>query len=185
MLTGILLAGGLSTRMGSDKALLMRDQQSMLDYTQQLLTQAGCETVLISRTQNPSDDFIQDIYPELGPLSGIHACVKHSVDRRHMSEGFIVSPVDMPHMQVESLTALVNFGRENQTSCYFEHSVLPCYVHHSSQLLTTLEQRLENTQLSVTGLLRQLNAIPLKTLSEQQLVNTNTPSEWSEALSQL
>lgn len=69
---GLILAGGLYSRMGTDKVQLHRNGQAMLEYSQTLLESLGLD-VLISG----SEQGIPDLFPELGPLAGIYTTVKY------------------------------------------------------------------------------------------------------------
>ena len=69
---GVILAGGASSRMGQDKALLTISQSTMLTRTYQLLLEASVSKVVISRNDGEAGHF-PDLYPGKGPLSGIHS----------------------------------------------------------------------------------------------------------------
>ena len=72
--TGVVLAGGQSSRMGSDKANLILKNKTLLQNACELLTAAGASDVLISRNvQSATAQYIADIYPGSGPLGGIYS----------------------------------------------------------------------------------------------------------------
>ena len=64
-LSGFVLAGGKSTRMGQDKALLNWHGQTLLDHMVELLRSAANPVQVVGR------DPLPDRLPGLGPLSGI------------------------------------------------------------------------------------------------------------------
>jgi len=75
--TAFILAGGQSSRMGSDKALLTVGNQTLLERA--LHTAAAvANTVFIA---GPRDryaqygDVVEDVFPDCGPLGGIHAAL--------------------------------------------------------------------------------------------------------------
>ncbi|MFL0798406.1 MAG: molybdenum cofactor guanylyltransferase [Cellvibrionaceae bacterium] len=197
---GILLAGGLSSRMGTDKALLTvpvtpdpaaldpaapnkEEQISLLSRTHQVMESAGCSDILISRNQETDNfQYIQDIYHDYGPLSGIHACLSHfetQQDQAHNPDlGFLIVPVDMPLLSTENLAALIQYGTESKKACYYQNTVLPCFIPNFSGLLELITRRLSNKQLSITGLLHTIRAEELPSPEKSQLINTNTPEEW-------
>jgi len=82
-LTGIILAGGKSTRMGTDKALLEINDKSLLSHTVKLC-QSVCNQILIS-SGNAMHDVegilrIPDVIEDCGPMGGIYSCLKHAVN---------------------------------------------------------------------------------------------------------
>jgi molybdenum cofactor guanylyltransferase len=99
--TAFILAGGRSTRMGTDKALLSVGQQTLLERA--LHTAAAvARTVLIVGPHDryaPYGDVVEDIFPDCGPLGGIHAalCMTQtdlnlmlSVDTPLMTSDFLI-----------------------------------------------------------------------------------------------
>lgn len=72
----IVLAGGKSTRMGSNKALLKVREQRMLEEAVNILS-GKFEEVMVSTNDDYYEDLnirkIPDVFPGRGPLGGIHA----------------------------------------------------------------------------------------------------------------
>jgi molybdenum cofactor guanylyltransferase len=75
--TAFILAGGRSSRMGSDKALLVVGSQTLLERAVHTAA-AVANTVFIA---GPRDryaqygDVVEDVFPDCGPLGGIHAAL--------------------------------------------------------------------------------------------------------------
>lgn len=173
MLLGIVLAGGQSRRMGEDKALLNWEGKTLLEHATQLLQEVGCDEVFVSRN---APHCIKDIYPGKGPVAGIHACLA-------ASESFeaLVIPVDMPLLTRASLSNLVIQGRVFASSCYYNASVMPCYLRVNPTVLAECELRLQQNRLSLHALLDAIaaKAIRFDEVAEtQELMNTNTPAQW-------
>lgn len=169
--SSILLAGGRSSRMGQDKALLPFGSVSLLDYMQAKLSELGCRDIIVSRNQ---PGFVADNLPGQGPLSGLHACLPHCQFTK-----VLVVPVDMPALTAETLLPLLN----NQVSAtYYQDCALPCVLTNSKELQTDIEQQLSASdgRRSVFALLQRFNAQALPCQNESQLVNTNTPEQWSQ-----
>lgn len=75
-LTGIVLAGGLSTRMGRDKASLPWGEADLLHTVLACLAAVCAELIVVSnvpRSINLPARVIPDQYCGFGPLGGIHA----------------------------------------------------------------------------------------------------------------
>jgi molybdopterin-guanine dinucleotide biosynthesis protein A len=80
-ITGIILAGGESSRMGTDKAMLQIDGKSLLEKSLELC-KPMCHDILIS-SNNPKHrkfgfTLIHDEIKNCGPMGGIYSCLKKS-----------------------------------------------------------------------------------------------------------
>lgn len=104
--TGIIVAGGRSSRMGQDKALLQLGGVTVLERIAAVLGQVAKRVITVTRdTQQYRElglETTTDLYPGLGPLSGIHAGLSAS-----KTEWGIVVACDMPLVQPEILHALL------------------------------------------------------------------------------
>lgn len=80
--TGIILAGGQSSRFGgSDKSLILFNGKPLIEYPLTLLKQYCSEIIISSNNDNLKHypyKFVKDEFPGKGPLSGIHSCLKKS-----------------------------------------------------------------------------------------------------------
>jgi len=80
-ITGILLAGGQSTRMGTDKALLQIHGKTLLENAIEIC-RTVCGDILISSNNPEHEKYGHQIIPDeiknCGPLGGIYSCLKKS-----------------------------------------------------------------------------------------------------------
>ena len=93
-ITGIILAGGMSRRMGKEKGLIELNGKLLIQYAIEVL-EPICETILIS-TNSHFYDFlthqkIADEFPNSGPMGGIYSCLKASKTNQNL-----VLSCDMP-----------------------------------------------------------------------------------------
>jgi len=172
---GIVLAGGLSSRMGSDKAQLIRQKQKMLDFSEQQLRNTGLDDVVISGDKHG----IEDIYKNAGPLSGIYTVLK-----KHTCTAVLVLPVDLPLITVDALKQLKSVGQMTQKACFYQNHSIPIYLPINSYTELFFNNAFEHFSSkgpSLQGMLKQVphQAIPLQ--DERLLMNTNTPQEWQHA----
>ncbi|MDY8022582.1 molybdenum cofactor guanylyltransferase [Paenibacillus polymyxa] len=104
--TGIIVAGGRSSRMGQDKALLQLGGVTVLERIAAVLGKVAGRVIAVTRdTQQYRGlglETTADLYPDLGPLSGIHAGLSAS-----KTEWGVVVACDMPLVQPEILHALL------------------------------------------------------------------------------
>ena len=105
---GLVLAGGKSRRMGSDKASLMRDGQTQLSRAVNLLA-AQVDRVFVSTTRGQSDDplrrefdTIVDAYDDLGPVAGILS----AMDKNAEVDWFVLA-CDLPVIDTATVTYLL------------------------------------------------------------------------------
>ena len=174
--SALILAGGQSSRMGRDKALLQLNGQSLLAHMQQLALNSGATEVLISRNQ---PGFIADAESaqQQGPLAGILAALQHCSGSQ-----LLVLPVDTPLLTVTSLQRLLQHA--NGAACYFSDNPLPCVLPVTQALSPLISAQLRTGQRSVHALLRLLNAKSLAA-PNTELLNTNTPADWQHCLTLL
>jgi molybdopterin-guanine dinucleotide biosynthesis protein A len=92
---GFVLAGGRSTRMGRDKALLSLAGRSLLDLALdklRALPLAGAPRIAAARSDlSAHAAVIDDLHPGCGPLSGIEAALAASAQSLN-----VFLPVDLP-----------------------------------------------------------------------------------------
>jgi len=175
--SAIILAGGLSRRMGQDKALLQLNGKTMLQRTCELAAAAGCNEVLISRNAN---GYIQDEIANRGPLAGIAAALKQANNPL-----CLVLPVDMPALQPADLQPLLN-----GESCYFTNFTLPCVIPNTSQVqhyLTRVvhDPLLRGPAVSIEQLLQWLQARSLTSVNPERFTNTNDAAAWRQVSEKL
>jgi molybdopterin-guanine dinucleotide biosynthesis protein A len=112
-LSGIILAGGKSRRMGQDKGSLDLRGKTFLQRQVEKLQTLGVEEILLSGDQVPElsgTTRIADLLPERGPLGGLHACLQTAKNPVCM-----VLTVDMPLVPLAALDHLRRAHREGIT----------------------------------------------------------------------
>ena len=105
-ITGILLAGGMSRRMGKEKGHLRIGNALLYQYPLRVLEKL-CDEVLISTCDTSFSETGQrcicDEVKGIGPLGGIYSCLKHSSNELNL-----VLSYDMPMVSEALFTTLVN-----------------------------------------------------------------------------
>jgi molybdenum cofactor guanylyltransferase len=103
---GFILAGGKSSRMGADKAFLHLGDQTLLDRAR-ASAMAVCESVrVVGAGEKFGSEAIEDIFPNRGPLGGIHAALRSSTRELNL-----MLAVDLPFIQPEFLNYLLEQAR--------------------------------------------------------------------------
>ena len=181
---GFVLAGGRSSRMGRDKALVELQGCPLLEIALATLWAAGLPARITGRRapfagidpaipdpiSNQLPESIPDLIPESGPLGGIHAALSASTARWNL---FL--PVDMPLMPPSLLrylldraeltaapvTAVLLNGRLEPLPVVLDRAVLP----HLVGLLARGQRACRIAWQSIPGLLgAELDAPAVETL---------------------
>ena len=170
-ISGFVLAGGRSSRLGRDKAVLPWPPNAFAEGNSQTLLQHSiarlqcvCSTVSICANR---DDFpfagavIADALPGSGPLGGIVAALEYSITAWNL-----MLAVDLPYLPVEVLQALLVYAPPQGvaiTSPQTVACVLPeldglpqplCGIYHRA-LAPGLRAALEAGTLKVMAALRE------------------------------
>ncbi len=176
---GVVLAGGLSTRMGEDKAQLKRNNIKMLDYAKQLLIDAGSNQVITSGNKHQ----VADIVEQAGPVGGIYSVIK-----RYQPSAMLIMPVDLPLMTSTALAKLKQIGELNQKACFYEGHNIPLYLPVNAFVDLFLQKAFQRNDYlrsgkgpSIWALLQKIPHHAIKAENQQLLFNTNTPQEWQQA----
>lgn len=181
----IILAGGQSSRMGTDKAQLIAPTQvDLLTYMVHQAELAGANEIIISRSPAAVPEhlrryqIIPDRTPNQGPLAGLLSCL--SACRYQQA---LIIPVDMPALAPHYLTTLIASVGVGQ-AVYYQNYELPCVLPVNEAITDYLEQQLNdaNARRSIRGLLAHLQAqeIALPQSSARYFMNTNTPADWQQ-----
>ena len=143
-ITGIILAGGKSTRMGTDKALLKIEGETLLAKAVKLC-RSVCDEILIS--SNSEDHNVENIVripdeiKDCGPLGGIYSCL-----RQAENEWSFVISVDATFVKPEFVSFLVNQKFKNYDAVvpFHEKGKEPLIALYNKSTLPFLEKNLED-----------------------------------------
>jgi len=196
---GVVLAGGLSSRMGQDKAQLLRSNTStlsMLDFSKRLLTDSGINNIIVS-----GDNYdVPDTIKQSGPVGGILSVLA----KFPQAKSLLILPVDLPLMTASALTDLRVKGELSQKATYFDGHNIPLYLPNSGYLELFLanafnshtcksstftshhnENETKKGGPSIRALLKQVPHQAIQSSDANTLFNTNTPEQWQQASKQL
>lgn len=192
ILAGIVLAGGLSSRMGTDKSFLTfpNSQQTLLERVQKQLSLLCAPHVYVSGTQHKEG--IHDLVKNCGPLAGIYSSLSYLAAHHPNVTDVVFAAVDMPNIQVDTYRQLVVHGQQQQRLCCFENSYLPLYIPASLTIKEYLAEQLRTSPISQIGTAKKspnysikkmfnvLGGIKAPMAKNSQLDNINTPIQWRQ-----
>lgn len=103
--TGIILAGGKSSRMGHEKGLQLLGGKPLISYAVQALS-GICNRIIISSSSEGYGSFchkvVADEIPGIGPMGGIYSALKQS-----KTENNLVLSCDLPFVSAELLSFIL------------------------------------------------------------------------------
>jgi molybdenum cofactor guanylyltransferase len=112
--TGIILAGGKSSRMGTDKALQELCGKPLISYAIHVLSSL-CGEILISSSSTAYTDFgykvVADEFPGIGPMGGIYSALQQS-----KTEMNLVLSCDLPFVTKELLSHILEHSEGYQVA---------------------------------------------------------------------
>ena len=199
---GFVLAGGLSTRMGRDKAMLLFAGRPLVARAVDILRQAG----LSASISGERDDLaafapvVADRVPGQGPLGGLCAALESTPAR-----WAVFLPVDAPLLPPALVTHLLRFAQSSGAAVTissvggFEHT-FPAVLDRA--VLPTLRAELESGRRKCFSAMKAAALMLGQTMSviavespahagaivhpaglkpEQWFLNVNTPEEFAAA----
>jgi molybdopterin-guanine dinucleotide biosynthesis protein A len=172
---GLVLAGGRSSRMGRDKAMLPWRDDTLLAYMQRRLCESGVTRVIVSGAY-PGHDTVPDRFADLGPLGGLASVAAALPD-----VPLLVVPVDMPLLD-PALLRYLRVSSSSEVCACFQHHPLPLYLrlnHDSRRVLDHLLNAAAQ-QRSLRALHTALSgkSFDVPAGYDQQLQDADTPVAW-------
>lgn len=176
--TGVVLAGGRSSRMGRDKALLEWHGRPLLDHQCATLREAGCAEVRVSG-ERPDYAGIADAVADAGPLGGLAGIAAVLPDGL-----LLVVPVDMPRLQPPLLRRLRE-AADDAACVRFAGHVLPMRLRLDAATRADLAALLalpEPRSRSLHALQQRAGTIELAVAADaaDAFADCNTEAEWNE-----
>lgn len=155
-LTGIILAGGKSSRMGQDKAFLDFQGKKLIEYSIDLLKPL-CSQLLISVNQPGYEQFgielIVDQYKNCGPIGGFHAALNASGD-----DWNLVVSCDTPFLNPELFEMLLEKREDWQAVIPFhENGMEPLAALYHRDMAEYFEQSIQKGDYKLHRILKQAN----------------------------
>jgi molybdopterin-guanine dinucleotide biosynthesis protein A len=181
-ISGFILAGGKSNRMGTDKAFLLIQEEPLLKRMIRLIS-PFCKTIAISGQNSGYADFniemVPDLYPDCGPISGLISSLKHSSTDWNLLVG-----VDLPFINEELLQYMISqIGQYDCIIPMHDGGMEPLIGLYNRRILPVLEDMIKQGDYKLMRLLSKLNTktIDCNSLIEKfprLFLNINRPEDY-------
>jgi molybdopterin-guanine dinucleotide biosynthesis protein A len=195
--SGVVLAGGESRRMGQDKALLEIEGQPLIGLVAGRLRAVAGEVIVAAndaaRYGAFGDRCVPDVYPGVGTLGGIHAGL-----RAASHDLVVVVACDMPFLNPEVLAWFVRAaggangdGPPDLTVLKHDEGVEPLHAVYRKSCLPAIEATIRSGERCAFAFYDQ---IAVRYVSPAEIAgldpgllsfrNVNTPGQWRSTLHQ-
>ena len=186
-ITGVILAGGKSTRMGTDKALLALNGKPFIQHVAEAFQNVFTKVVISANTA--AYDFLllpvlRDVYPDCGPLGGIHSALMTTA-----AEAVFFCSCDTPFMNSSVIRFVVNRPLPDQVTLVLGGNCLqPLCGVYKRGCLPVIEKQLKRREYSVQHFIAKLSTTILSYPPENletgvnPLMNINTPIDYEQCV---
>lgn len=186
-MSGVLIAGGQSRRMGRDKRFLELGGQTLFQRTLSLLQSLFAEVIVslaepLPQLAGPGYRVVTDLLPNCATLGGLHTGLVSASHERIFAVG-----CDMPFLNPEAIKRLVGLGAQVDIAMpKLATGLQPMHAVYSKACLPHLERMAQAKELRVQAL-ADVQSLNVKLVSEREFLdidpqllsffNINTPAD--------
>ncbi|MBU6374628.1 MAG: NTP transferase domain-containing protein [Bdellovibrionales bacterium] len=185
-LYGLVLTGGRSRRMGSDKALIPYQGVPHALYLRELLRTFCAEVFLSARkaqwvgTPLEGAPLLEDVIEDVGPMGGLITAL-----RFRPKANWVVLACDLPHVGSASIQDLIgSFDPQKMATCYAnadEGFPEPLFAIYTPQALGVFENALQEGLRCPVKVLGRNDVRLIEAKNAGILSNANTPEDSKRA----
>ncbi len=184
-MTAVILAGGKSNRMGSNKAFLKLNGKAFIEKQIDLLREMFDEIFISANTPSEYEylnlPVFKDLYPEKGPLCGIYTSLINS-----SSFNTFMLACDMPFVESGLIKHLKGFTREYDVVVpKSERGLEPLHAFYSKNCIEPIKRELDSNNLRIISFFPHVNVkiVELDSLTasdsfKNSIKNLNTRNEY-------
>lgn len=182
--TGVLLAGGKSRRMGADKRFLTVGEQTLMERSRNILSRIfECVCIVIAQDSQPLETpvtVLRDLIPSCGSLGGMYTGLYQSV-----TPYIFLAACDMPFMHADLVQYMV--GKKDEADvvlAYWKGRPQPTHAVYSRNCLPVVEGLISRGDLKIQRLVES-PALRVRLITEEDIrridpegrsfLNVNTP----------
>lgn len=183
--TGVILAGGESRRMGSDKSLLPIQGARFIDHVYQRMASLFEEVIIVTNSPELYNEIpcrkVPDIYYAQGSLAGVHSGLAHA-----KTERIFVVGCDMPFVSPAVVREICSHAANGDL--VMPHSSSghePLHALYSKSCLPAMERVLDAGLRRIMLFFDQVNLVELPASAirrldpqEKSFQNINTPEDY-------
>lgn len=156
-ITGIILAGGKSTRMGQEKGLIKFRNKFLIEHSIEILKRIA-DKIIISSNSDKYDflayEVIKDEIPNSGPMGGIYSCL-----RQTKTENNFVLSCDTPFISADLISYIIekSYGKDIAVPWLGKKYYEPLCGIYNKKLTETLKVFIDNKNFRIPDVFEIVN----------------------------
>jgi molybdenum cofactor guanylyltransferase len=181
-----ILAGGKNSRMnGENKALLKLGNSTILEMQLKVLSELFDDIIIVGKgiDENIGYRIVEDIIPEKGPLSGIHAALSYS-----KSDFVFVVSCDMPFLSSDFIKILLREASEYQHDAVVpirKNGIEPLHAVYRKTVIKNAEKVFLQKDIRIRNMFNDIKIkyfdVNLHNNTEMIFFNINCPEDFEQA----
>lgn len=177
-ITGVVMAGGKSKRMGTDKGLMNFNGRPMVSYAIELFSDLFSQ-VMISSNNDEYEKFglpvISDVHKNCGPLCGLHAVLTQITT----DKVFVIS-CDMPFVTRGTIEEILLCQEACIAVASHSEFLEPLCGIYSKALLLDMNNRIKNGNFKMYRFIKEQKLVKYVNVNPAQFININSPDDVKE-----
>ena len=180
MVTGIILAGGKSSRMGSDKAFLHWNGKPFIQHVIDA-AQPVCRSLILSGDQPELREYgfsvTEDLRKSEGPVTALASCF-----RQVKTDAALVLSCDVPTIRTDDIKRLLaHHVPENDATLYtFQNRQMPLVAVYNKSSFSVFEDAFQHHRQKLFNVLDRLKIMEVDFKGSRGLYNINTKKDLAE-----
>ncbi len=189
-LNALILVGGKSTRMKTDKGKLNYHGVEQVKYLQKILKDKVEEVFISIREEQQDLAYLNDIpqikdqFESIGPICGILSAFQTIPD-----SSWLVMAIDLPHADEDTVNQLIqNYDPNMIATCFINPEkewAEPLFSIYSPRAFEEMKDYYLSGSKCPRKFLKHREIKAIRPINEHALVNANTPEEYQKALADL
>ena len=178
---GIIICGGQSSRMGSDKSLLFWNGVPFYKHIEKILSK-HCDQVFISCNESQKSNYdlpvIVDNYEQIGPMAGVLTSLESFPNCP-----IFTFPCDMPFIDQGIIKKMIGGYNNTFDGVFIKDSkgqIEPLLAIFNPNIYSKLLRWYNSGNYSLNQFIKTLDDACYVAVNEDHLINLNTPAEFKD-----
>ncbi|MCC6581961.1 MAG: molybdenum cofactor guanylyltransferase [Phycisphaeraceae bacterium] len=181
-ITGVILAGGKNSRMGSDKGMLEVEGKKIVERIIEVIKPFIQEVIIISNGTNYDNlgyAVYKDIIKDAGPMGGIHTALQYS-----KTDKILVISCDMPFVSKEVILPLITWANSAEVVLpeHGDGHTEPLCAVYSKSCFSKFAELLRSGEWKMRNAMKYFDVrkilFPENESTRLSFLNINTPVEY-------